>query len=72
MFAFEIDRSERQTAKSISLNKFKLTHSGRLLVDKHWEEEITKDLQEFEVVAGDSINIDDAELERELAELEKS
>jgi hypothetical protein len=34
------------------------------------EEELSKDLQEFEVVAGDAVNIDEEELERELAEMD--
>ena len=34
------------------------------------EEELNKDLQEFEVVAGDAVHIDEEELERELAEMD--
>lgn len=34
------------------------------------EEELSKDLQEFEVVAGDAVHIDEEELERELAEMD--
>ncbi|CAG2171647.1 unnamed protein product, partial [Oppiella nova] len=34
------------------------------------EEELSRDLQEFEVVGGDAVNIDEEELERELAEMD--
>lgn len=38
--------------------------------DKNWEDEITKDLQEFEVVGGMTADgCEEAELERDLAAL---
>ncbi|XP_054163086.1 synapse-associated protein 1-like [Oppia nitens] len=48
--------------KDIKQNKNKVTDD--------LEEELSRDLQEFEVVAGDAVNIDEEELERELAEMD--
>ena len=37
--------------------------------EKRWDEEITKDLQEFEVVGGSGSEVCDEELEKDLAAL---
>lgn len=38
-------------------------------IDKHWEDEINKDLQEFEVVGKDDNGGLDDDLEKDLAQL---
>ena len=63
LFPFVSSRRRRDTpASSSSLADTRDT-------EKRWEEEITKDLQEFEVVGGSGSEVCDEDLEKDLAAL---